>query len=136
MDRKALGELIVQIENYLECWKQLNGFVSLARTKKFGQEEEGQFLELKSVLTQQLEIIMAAVESSPQNKEEIYSLVSGAPSLRYLSEQGDAQLRTFENQWHKIFINFQSMLGQLKVRQRAEESRTFWSSLFGKKEGK
>lgn len=133
MDRKQLEELVIQIENYLECWKQFNHYLSLARTKKFSQEDENQFLEIKSVLAQELEIILAAVECSSPNKEEVHALVGGAPSLRYLSELNDGTLRTLENQWHKIYIGWQSILGQLKVQQRQSESKSAWSNFFGKK---
>jgi len=133
MDRKKLDELVVQIENYLECLKQFNHYVSLARTKKFDQEDEGQFLELKSVLAQELELILAGIECGSPTKEEVHTLLGGAPSLRYLSEQSEGVLRGLENQWHKIYIGWQSNLGQLKVQQRASESRSLWSGLFGKK---
>ena len=42
-------------------------------------------------------------------------------------------LRSLENQWHKIYIGWQSILGQLKVQQRQTGSKSVWSSLFGKK---
>lgn len=133
MDRKRLDELIIQIENYLECWKQFNHYLSLARTKKFSQEDENQFLEIKSVLAQELEIILSAVECTSPNKEEVHALVGGAPSLRYLSELNDGALRNLENQWHKIYIGWQSILGQLKVQHRQVESKSVWSNFFGKK---
>ena len=57
---KKLEHLIAQMENYLECWKQFNGFVNLARGKKFGVEDENQFLEVKSVIVQELELILAS----------------------------------------------------------------------------
>jgi hypothetical protein len=133
MDHKKLNELVVQIENYLECLKQFNHYVGLARTKKFDQEDEGQFLELKSVLAQELELILAAIECNSPSKEEVHTLLGGAPSLRYLSEQSEGVLRGLENQWHKIYIGWQSNLGQLKVQQRASESRSVWSGFFGKK---
>jgi len=103
MDRKRLEELVIQIENYLECWKQFNHYLALARTKKFSQEDE------------------------------VHALVGGAPSLRYLSELNDGMLRNLENQWHKIYIGWQSILGQLKVQQRQTESKSAWSNFFGKK---
>jgi hypothetical protein len=132
MDRTKLDELIAQIENYLECWKQFNQFLSLARTKKYGQDDEAQFLELKAVLAQQLEIILAAVESSALNREEVFQLVTGVPSLRFLGEQTEGVHRNLENQWHKIYIAWQSILGQLKVQQQTTETKkSFWSSLLG-----
>ena len=132
MDHNKLDALIAQIENYLECWKQFNQFLALARTKKFGQDDETQFLELKAVLAQQLEIILAAVESSALNRDEVFQLVGSVPSLRYLAEQNEGVHRNLENQWHKIYIGWQSILGQLKVQQQTvEPKKSFWGGLFG-----
>jgi hypothetical protein len=133
MERKQLDELILQIENYIECWKQFNSYVALARAKKFGAEDENQFLETKSVLAQELEIILSSVESGAGTKEEVHALLAGAPSLRFLSEQSEGSLRTIENQWHKVYIGWQSILGQLKVQQRQTPPKSLWSSLFKKK---
>jgi hypothetical protein len=133
MDPKRLDELIVQIENYLECWKQFNHYLGLARTKKFNPEDEAQFLEIKSVLAQELEIILSVVECSSPSKEEVLALVSSASSLRYLGEQNEASMRGMENQWHKIYIGWQSILGQLKVQQRQIGPTSVWSNIFGKK---
>ena len=62
MSNKKLESLIQQVENYLECWKQFNQFVNLARSKKYATEDENQFLEVKSVIIQELELILAAVD--------------------------------------------------------------------------
>lgn len=131
MDRKKLDELIAQIETYLECWKQFNQYLGMARNKKFDQEHENQFLEMKSVLAQQLEVILAAVETNALNRDEVYELVGAAPSLRFLSEQNESMHRNLENQWHKIYIAWQSILGQLKVQQQKQEPKSFWGGLFG-----
>ena len=32
------------MENHLECWKQFNHFVNLARAKKFGNEDAPAFV--------------------------------------------------------------------------------------------
>lgn len=134
MSNKPLDTLIHQMENYLECWKQFNHFVNLARAKKFGAEDENQFLEVKSVIIQELELILASVEVPSPSKEEIHTLIGNAPSLRYLSEMNEGALRNVENQWHKIYIGWHSILGQLKVKQRAEASKSVFASVFGKKE--
>ena len=133
MQDKNLNQLIVRLENYLECWKQLNRFISLARSKRFTAEDESQFLEVKSVIIQELETIMARVECSSPSRDEIITLVSSIPSVRYLSDSSEATLRNVETAWHKIFLAWQSILGQLKVRQRDLEKQSFFSSLFGKK---
>jgi hypothetical protein len=105
----------------------------MARTKKFEPDDEAQFLEIKSVITQELELIMSAVQVDSPTREDIHTLISQAPSIRYLSELNDAAIRGLENQWHKIFISWQSLLGQLKVQQKADVSRGFLTNLFGKK---
>jgi len=125
MTAKELSQLVAQIETHIECWKQFNHFVNVARTKKFGTPEENNFLELKSVIVQELELIYASIEITSPGKEEIHSLIGNAPSLRYLAEMSEGSLRGIESQWHKIYIGWHSILGQLKVKQRAEENKTF-----------
>jgi len=133
MQSKKMVQLIHELENYTECWKQFIHFVNLARAKKFSSEEEGQFLETKSVIVQQMELILASVESGTPTKEEVLTLVGSAPSLRYLSEMNDAALRNIESQWHRLYIGWHSALGQLKVAQQGEESKPFLATLFDKK---
>ena len=132
MHNKKLDQLIVQLENYLECWKQFNYFVNLARGKKFSDEDENQFLEVKAIIVQELELIMAAIECPSPSREEVHALIGLAPSVRYLSESTEGNLRGLENQWHKIYVGFQAILGQLKVQQRQLESRSFVTSFFRK----
>jgi hypothetical protein len=133
MRNKKMDQLIHQMENYLECWKQFNHFVNVGRAKKFGPEDETQFLETKSVLVQELELILSSVEINSPTKEEIHILVGNAPSLRYLAEMSDGALRNLENEWHRIYIGWHAILGQLKVRQREEEAQSGLASMFGKK---
>jgi hypothetical protein len=133
MRKKELEQLILQLETYLECWKQFHHCVNVARSKNFSVEEESQFLEIKTVITQQLELLMGSIEPGAVTREEVHGLIAAAPSLRYLSEMNDAALRNVENQWHKLFIAWQSVLGQLKVKQRELESEGIFSSLFRRK---
>lgn len=135
MSTKKLDQLTRQMENYLECWKQFNTFVNLSRSKKFSHEEETQFLEVKSILVQELELILASVQVSSPSREDVHSLIGNAPSLRYLSEMNEGVLRNLENQWHKIYIGWHSILGQLKVRQQEAEGKSSgFASMFGKKD--
>ena len=132
MQNKKLNQLIVQLENYLECWKQFNYFINLARGKKFNEEDENQFLEVKSLIIQELELITAAVECTSPSREEVHALISSAPSIRYLGESNEGNLRALENHWHKVYVGFQAILGQLKVQQRQLENKSVLS-IFSKK---
>lgn len=128
MTAKELNQLVTQIETHIECWKQFNHFVNTARAKKFGAAEEAHFLEIKSVIVQELELIYASVEVASPTRDEIHALIGNAPSLRYLSEMSEGALRGLESQWHKIYIGWHSILGQIKVKQHAVEQKTFWGS--------
>jgi hypothetical protein len=129
MNLKEINQLVAQIETHIECWKQFNHFINVARTKKFGPADENHFLEVKSIIVQEIELIFAHVESGSPSREEIHALIGNAPSLRYLSEMGEGALRGTETQWHKVYISWHAILGQLKVKQNSEEGKSF----FGKK---
>lgn len=131
MSKSNVDQLIARMESYLECWKQFNTFMNMARTKKFTQEDENQFLEIKSVITQELELILSAIDCGPISREDVHGLIASAPSIRYLSEMNDNALRTVENSWHKLFIGLQSLLGQLKVKQGQVDGKSLMGSLFG-----
>ena len=61
------------------------------------------------------------------SKDDILALISGTPSIRSVSDLNDNAIRNLENQWHKIYIGFQSLLGQLKVQQRQTEKKGLFS---------
>ena len=126
MKLKELNKLITQIETHIECWKQFNHFIEVGRSKKFGPADENHFLEIKSVIVQELELIFAAVEVPSPSRDEVHNLLGNTPSLRALSEMNEGSLRGLEGQWHKIYIGWHAILGQLKVKQRQEESKSFW----------
>ena len=133
MSKINIDQLILRMESYLECWKQYNAFMSMARSKKFGVEEENQFLEIKSVITQELELILSSIDCGPVTREDVHALIASAPSIRYLSELNDNAVRNVENSWHKLFISLQSLLGQLKVKQGQIESKSIVNTWFGRK---
>ena len=128
MTSKDINQLVMQIETHIECWKQFNHFISLARAKKFGPADDNHFLEIKSIIVQELELIYASIEVQSPTREEIHGLITNAPSLRNLSEMGEGALRGLETQWHKIYIGWHAILGQLKVKQRSEENKSFWGA--------
>ena len=126
MSKTNVEQLILRMESYLECWKQFNTFMGMARSKKFGQEDENQFLEIKSVITQELELILSSIDCGPITREDVHSLISSGPSIRFLSEMNENALRAVETHWHKLFIGLQSILGQLKVKQQQSQSKSWF----------
>lgn len=133
MAQSKLEQMVPLLENHLECWKQYNYYANLARSKQFTAEDESQFLDVKSIIAQELESIMFSLQFVQPTKDDIHALLGAAPSLRVLSEMNEVSQRALENQWHQIFIAWQSNLGQLKVQLQQEKnrSRSFFSRLFG-----
>ena len=132
MSAKRMQDIITRMENYLECWKQFNHYLGLARFKKFTLDDENQFMEIKSVITQELELILAVMDGAQVTREDVHNLMTSVPSMRFLSESNESILRNIENQWHKLYINWQSVLGQMKVRQKQLENKGFFAALVGK----
>src|SRR3954469_25316734 len=126
MTKTNIDQLILRMESYLECWKQYNAFMSMARAKKFSQEDENQFLEIKSVITQELELILSSIDCGPITRDEVHALIASAPSIRFLSEMNDNALRSVETHWHRLIIGLQPILGQLEVRQQTTEAKSGW----------
>jgi hypothetical protein len=132
MSANRVQDIIVRMENYLECWKQFNHYLGLARFKKFTLDDENQFMEVKSVITQELELILAVMDGAQVTRDDVHTLMTSVPSMRYLSESNESVLRNIENQWHKLYISWQSILGQMKVRQKQMENKGFFAALVGK----
>jgi hypothetical protein len=128
MTPKEINQLVTQIETHIECWKQFNQFIATARTKKFTAADDNHFLEIKSIIVQELELIYASIEVQSPTREEIHALITNAPSLRALSDMGEGGLRGLEAQWHKIYIGWHAILGQLKVKQLSDEGKNFWGA--------
>ncbi len=132
ISNEQLDALIAKLENYIECWKQFSRYLIMARNKKFRPEDEEHFLEIKSMMTQELELILSQIECKNPTREDVHSLVGSTSSLRFLSDAGDDTLRTTENAWHKIYIAWQAILGQMKVKRR-ENSQPRFKSWFANK---
>ncbi|HEY6168967.1 MAG TPA: hypothetical protein VI454_13075 [Verrucomicrobiae bacterium] len=132
MDTKKLEQVIAQVESYVECWRQFSHYLNRAREKRFDLDDETQFLEFKCVLIQELESILATIEMTEPSKEEIHGVITNCSSIRAMSGTSEQDLAALENQWHKIYIAWHSILGQLKASLRQQDEGKGWS-LFAKK---
>ena len=128
----SVDELLPQLENHIEGLKQFNGFVSQAGSGSCSPEDEMHFLEVKSNLAQELEILLGTIQEGAPQRGELQELVSSAPSLDYVKGLSESARRTLENNWHKVFLAWQAVLGQVKVmQQNSPKKKGFFSRLFG-----
>lgn len=123
MKSNRVEQIIRHLENHLGCWRQFSHFINLGRTKKFAIEDEDQFLEIKSIIVQETEMILANVQVESPSKEDIHALLTNAPSLRAIGDMNEGLTRSLESQWHKIYIGWHAILGQLKVQALREEPK-------------
>lgn len=123
MKANKVEQIIQHLENHLGCWRQFSHFINLGRTRKFGVEDEDQFLEIKSVIVQETEMILASVEVESPSKDEIHMLLTSAPSLRCIGDMNEGMTRNLESQWHKIYIGWHAILGQLKVQAQRDDPK-------------
>jgi hypothetical protein len=132
MRNPTLDDFILYLETYIECFKQFNGYLNLAKMRTFTADDEGQFLEIKSLIIQGFEVIQTAVEQGAPRKDEIVSLIASSPTLRHLAENEQAE-NLAEATWNKCFLTLQSLLGRLKVQQQRAEGDWSWTTLFKQK---
>src|SRR5438876_6208696 len=82
----ASDDIVVWVENHLESWRQIPHYIGVARGKTFDNADEDQFLELKGVIVQELEMILASGEFFFFKQKTAYEMMNNIPSLRYVSQ--------------------------------------------------
>ena len=122
--RVSSDEIVVWVENHLESWRQIPHYIDVARGKTFDTADEDQFLELKGVIVQELEMILASGECAWPSKDDVHEMINNIPSLRYVSQLNEGALSNVEHQWHLIYIRWHATLGQLKVKYKELEPRS------------
>ena len=120
----ASDDIVVWVENHLESWRQIPHYISVARGKPFATADEDQFLELKGVIVQELEMILASGECDGPTKDDVHEMMNNVPSLRYISQLNEGALGNVEHQWHQIYIRWHATLGQLKVKYKDIEPQS------------
>jgi hypothetical protein len=120
--RAASDDIVVWVENHLESWRQIPHYIDVARSKTFDTADEAQFLELKGVIVQELEMILASGECNWPTKDDVHEMMNNVPSLRHIHQLNEGALGNIEHQWHLIYIRWHATLGQLKVKYKELEA--------------
>jgi len=120
--RVVSDEIVVWVENHLESWRQIPHYIGVARGKTFNTADEDQFLELKGVIVQELEMILATGQCHWPSKDDVHEMMNNVPSLRHISQLSEGALGSVEHQWHLIYIRWHATLGQLKVKYKELEA--------------
>ncbi|MCX7915615.1 MAG: hypothetical protein N3A53_04850, partial [Verrucomicrobiae bacterium] len=77
MRDRRLEKNITRVEAFIELWKQLSQFLDRGfRGGPFTDEEEAQFLDLKSRIAQQYEMLMITLGSEAERDDKALRLLN------------------------------------------------------------
>jgi hypothetical protein len=118
MRDRNLEKNIQRIEAFVDRWKQLSVFLDRGfQGQDFKPEEEAAFLELKSQIAQEHEVVMTTLGSAVDRDDKALRLLNTVPSLEAFKELPEGMGKKIATEWHNTFISFQALLGRLKGRQ-------------------
>jgi hypothetical protein len=116
-DRK-LEKNIKRLESLIEQWKQLSQSIDRGfQPQDIQAQEESAFLELKSGIAREYEMLMTTLGTIAERDEKVLRLLNVAPSLQSLRELEEGMDKKVVGDWHSIFIAMQALLGRLRGRQ-------------------
>jgi hypothetical protein len=117
MRDRNLEKNIQRVEQFVERWKQLSQFLDRGfQGQNFKPEEEAAFLELKSAIAQEHEMLIAALGAAIDNDDRALRLISTVPSLQSFKELNEPMVKKVAVEWHNTYISYQALLGRLKGR--------------------
>lgn len=118
MRDRNLERNIKRLEAFIERWKEFGHFLDRGlQGMEITGEDEAVFLDLKSKIAQEHEVIMTLLEHQAQRDERALKLINLVPSLGAMREFAEGMPRKVTTDWHTIYMYLQAVLGQLKGRQ-------------------
>ncbi len=118
MRDRNLEKNIQRVEGFVERWKQLSLFLDRGfQGQSFQVEEEAAFLELKSQIAQEHEILGTTLGTAMERDDKALRLLNAVPSLQAFKDLPDGTSKKIATEWHNTFIACQALLGRLKGRE-------------------
>jgi|YelNatPaOPRAMG01_1025707.scaffolds.fasta_scaffold05371_3 hypothetical protein len=117
MRDKNLERNIQELEEFIELWKRLSAYLDRGfNQQNFTGEEEQAFLELKSQIARQHEMLMTMLGNVAERDDKALRLLNTLPSLQAFKELPEGMARKVAGEWHGTFMGLQAMLGRLAGR--------------------
>ncbi len=119
MRDRRLEKNIVRVEAFIEKWKQLSQFLDRGfQGDQFSAEEEAAFLELKSIIAQEHEVLMTTLGTEAERTDKALRLLNTLASLQALREVPEGTDKRLTAEWHNFYLWLQALLGRLRGRQQ------------------
>ena len=114
---KNLEARIKQLTEFVDLWKSFYELYKRASDQQnFTEDEEKNFLELKSSLDRRYQALMDALGIKPTAEDRTFDVISQVMSLKSISILSPLQMEKLENDWHNSYITLNKILGSLENR--------------------
>jgi hypothetical protein len=118
MRDRNLERNIQRVERFVELWKQLSQFLDRGfKGDPFTGEEEAGFLELKSRIAQEHEVLVVTLASEADRDDRALRLLNSVPSLSSFKGLPEGMAKKLATEWHSTYLGLQALLGRLRGRQ-------------------
>jgi len=118
MRDRNLEKNIQRVEAFVERWKELSQFLDRGfKGDQFAGEEEAAFLELKSRIAQEHEVLTVTLGSDADRDDRTLRLLNSVPSLSSFKGLAEGMSKKVANEWHTSYLALQALLGRLRGRQ-------------------
>jgi len=117
MRDRRLETNIKRVEDFIEQWKRLSQFLDRGlKGGTFTDEEEAGFLDLKSAIAQQHELLITTLGTESERDDKALRLLNSVPSLQSFQGLAEGMDKRISSEWHSTYLALQSLLGRLKGR--------------------
>ena len=114
---KNLEARIKQLTEFVDLWKSFYELYKRASDQQnFTEDEEKNFLELKSSLARKYQALMDSLGIKPTAEDRTFDVISQVMSLKSISILSPLQMEKLENDWHNSYITLNKILGSLENR--------------------
>ena len=112
---KALENRIKKVNEFIQLWASFYAiYKRSAAQQSFTEEEEKNFLELKSSLARKYQGLMDSLGLKPTAEDRTFDVISQIMSLKSISMLSPLQMEKLENDWHHSYITLNKVMGSLE----------------------
>ena len=123
MRDRNLEKNIRRVEAFVESWKQLSQFLDRGfKGDPFASQEEAAFLELKSRIAQEHELLSVTLGSEADRDDRALRMLNSVPSLSAFKGLPEGMSKKLATEWHSTYMGLQALLGRLRGRQAQLQS--------------
>ena len=114
---KTLESRIKQMTDFVDLWKSFYELYKRAADQvDFSEDEEKNFLELKSSLARKYQALMDSLGIKPTAEDRTFDVIAQVMSLKSIPMLSPLQMEKMENDWHNSYITLNKILGSLENR--------------------